>query len=70
LQVGSIGVGLFDGVVKKAGGDHVVGRAGAVEQAGDLEWVNDEGGAVGCAPLACVLALGVGERLPSARERL
>jgi hypothetical protein len=52
------------------GGDHVVGRAGAVEQVGDLEWVNDEGGAVGCAPLACMLPLSVGERRPRVRKPL
>ena len=65
-----IGVGLLDRVVKHAGGDHVVGRPGVVEQAADLERVQDEWGAVRLASLACVSPFGVRERRHRFREAL
>jgi hypothetical protein len=60
-------VGLLDQVVHHAGSDHVVGRARAVEERGDLTGVKDERRAVRSL-LPCVHALGVLDRPLRQRE--
>jgi hypothetical protein len=50
--------------VQDASGDHLVGGAGVVEERGDLEWVLNERDAVGTAPLARMLPLGVRDSSP------
>jgi len=61
-QLPGIRAALFDRVVQDAGRDHVVGRAGTVEQRGHLDGVLDEGSAVHLAQLPGVALLRVGER--------
>ena len=63
LEVGALGVGVLEHVVQDAGGHHLVGVAGLVQQAGDLDRMGHERQIVDVALLARVAALGEGERV-------
>lgn len=67
-EVSRVRASLLDCVMEDARGDHVIVRAGVVEQQRDLERVLDERSGTEAAPLARVLSLPVGDRGTRLRE--
>ena len=67
LEIGALGVGVLENVVQDPGGHDLVGVAGLVQQASDLDRMGHERQIVDVAFLARVVALGEGERI--SRER-
>ena len=69
-QVLAVDAGLLDDVVQDARGDDVVGRAGLLQQQGNLDRMGDERRSVDPASLSRVGAGGVGERLACEGRRV
>jgi hypothetical protein len=59
---------VLEHVVQDRGGDNVIRVALAVDQRGDFDWMRDERGAVGLAPLTSVLSNGPDDRRLRKRE--